>query len=289
MIRIATAIACLLIVTPSFASAPEVSPLPEARPGGDVVVSSSSARLPLNIAVPDRLRPLARPADLIPRPTLRPALDPMPAAILAAAGIGLVTEPFRPSARPDGLVPLDVLGRKRRQGQGICGSRDIQGEPIPNIPGRIRGCGVKNPVRVTSVAGVRLSQPATITCDTAEALSDWVRRAAIPEIGNRGGGLQSLKVAAHYACRTRNNRPGAKISEHGKGRAIDISGFTLADGSTLSVLKGWRDPSVAEAFRNMHKKACGPFGTVLGPNADRYHQDHFHFDTAAYRSGSYCR
>jgi hypothetical protein len=42
-------------------------------------------------------------------------------------------------------------------------------------------------------------------------------------------------------------------------------------------------------MRRAHKTACGPFGTVLGPNADRYHQDHFHFDTARYRSGSYCR
>jgi hypothetical protein len=39
----------------------------------------------------------------------------------------------------------------------------------------------------------------------------------------------------------------------------------------------------------MHKAACGPFGTVLGPNSNRFHQDHFHFDTARYRSGSYCR
>jgi len=39
----------------------------------------------------------------------------------------------------------------------------------------------------------------------------------------------------------------------------------------------------------MHRAACGPFGTVLGPNADRFHQDHFHFDTARHRSGPYCR
>jgi hypothetical protein len=27
----------------------------------------------------------------------------------------------------------------------------------------------------------------------------------------------------------------------------------------------------------------------LGPDADRYHQDHFHLDTASHRSGPYCR
>ncbi|MFC6587279.1 extensin family protein [Sulfitobacter pacificus] len=104
-----------------------------------------------------------------------------------------------------------------------------------------------------------------------------------------GGGLSSLRVAAHYACRTRNNQKGAKLSEHGKGRAIDISGFRLADGSEVSVLKGWNARRYSKAMRRMHKGACGPFGTVLGPKANRFHLDHFHFDTARYRSGSYCK
>ncbi|MDG1449086.1 MAG: extensin family protein [Ascidiaceihabitans sp.] len=37
-----------------------------------------------------------------------------------------------------------------------------------------------------------------------------------------GCGLSGRKVAAHYSYRTRKNKAGAKISEHGKGRAIDI-------------------------------------------------------------------
>ncbi len=60
-------------------------------------------------------------------------------------------------------------------------------------------------------------------------------------------------------------------------------------GTDLSVLRGWRDPAQSKVLKKMHKAACGPFGTVLGPNADKYHQDHFHFDTARYRSGAYCR
>ena len=41
--------------------------------------------------------------------------------------------------------------------------------------------------------------------------------------------------------------------------------------------------------------ACGtaavvtPVGTVLGPESDRFHQDHFHFDTARQRNGPFCR
>ena len=33
----------------------------------------------------------------------------------------------------------------------------------------------------------------------------------------------------------------------------------------------------------------GGFGTVLGPESDQFHQDHFHFDTARHRGGPYCR
>ena len=100
----------------------------------------------------------------------------------------------------------------------------------------------------------------------------------------------SMTVAAHYACRSRNSRRGARLSEHAKGNAIDLSAFTFADGSGVSVLKGWNGaPKDREMLRKMHRSACGPYGTVLGPNSDRFHRDHFHFDVAGYRSGPYCR
>jgi hypothetical protein len=171
----------------------------------------------------------------------------------------------------------------------VCGNRAIRGQEIPPVPGARRGCGIAEPVRITEVAGVRLSTSATVDCPTAQALHDWVVRGAKPAIGRTGGGLRALQVAAHYACRTRNNRPGARISEHGRGRAIDISALVLASGERITVLHGWRSRRSGRILRQMHAAACGPFGTVLGPEADRFHQDHFHFDTARYRSGPYCR
>jgi len=93
----------------------------------------------------------------------------------------------------------------------------------------------------------------------------------------------------HYSCRPRNNQRGAKISEHGRGRAIDIGAFTLKNGVSFSVLRDWNRSKWSDELSKMHRAACGPFGTVLGPRANKYHQDHFHFDTARYRSGSYCK
>ena len=139
---------------------------------------------------------------------------------------------------------------------------------------------------MTAVSGVRLSTPATINMKTARALDKWVTSTAKPAIGRKGGGLVELKVVAHYACRTRNNRRGARLSEHAKGNAIDIAAFRLADGSEISVLHGWRGRD-SGVLRKLHRGACGPFGTVLGPDADRHHQDHFHFDVA--NNGPYCR
>lgn len=195
---------------------------------------------------------------------------------------------------------FDRLKRKKpakRQGKlfskpikkgSACGVPGIEGARIKRVPGRIPGCGVAEPVRITSVGGVVLSQPAVMDCPTAKALYSWINNSVVPAVGRKGGGVRSLKVAAHYACRTRNNRKGARISEHGKGRAIDISAINLNDGSSLTVLKDWRSRN-SKIMREIHKGACGPFGTVLGPQSDRYHQDHFHFDTARYRSGPYCR
>jgi hypothetical protein len=148
-------------------------------------------------------------------------------------------------------------------------------------------CGVRDALAVSEVAGVRLTQTATLTPRAANRLNWYVANVARQEIGNRGGGLVALQVASHYACRTRNSRPGGRLSEHAKGNAIDISAFVLADGTRISVL-GWRGSDGA-LLRRLHRGACGPFGTVLGPEADRHHQDHFHFDVAEYRNGTYCR
>jgi len=45
----------------------------------------------------------------------------------------------------------------------------------------------------------------------------------------------------------------------------------------------------AQFLRRLHKGACGVFGTVLGPEANEAHRDHFHFDLAHRRNSAYCQ
>ncbi|WP_348540443.1 extensin family protein, partial [Roseicyclus marinus] len=206
---------------------------------------------------------------------------------------------LRPSLRPDGLeqrvratATRQIPGRVTQPGSrsgDLCGIPGLVGERLEPITGRSSGCGIAEPVRLRSVDGIALSSPATVNCDTARALQTWVQRSLVPTVGRTGGGVSSLRVVASYACRTRNNQAGARISEHGRGNAIDIAGIGLANGSELTVLSDWGGGRDGRILRDLHRGACGPFGTVLGPNSDRFHRDHFHFDVARYRSGPYCR
>lgn len=169
----------------------------------------------------------------------------------------------------------------------ICGSRTVVGQTIAPVVGR-GACGIANPVRVTSVAGVQLSTPATLNCPTARALEDWVITGAKPAVGRKGGGLETLQVAASYSCRTRSSQRGARLSEHSRGNAIDFSGFTTRDGTRVSLLEDWGTRKNGPTLRKMWRSACGPFGVVLGPESDRFHRDHFHFDISN-KSRPYCR
>ena len=219
----------------------------------------------------------------------RAAAVPIPALeqIVAVAALPSFAS-LRPILRPRRIEQKAMARRDARRKGQVCGDPDLQGDVVGYVPGRLSACGIDEAVRVRSVSGVALSQSALMDCNTAKALKTWTERGAKPALRGTGGGLAGYRVAAHYACRTRNNQRGARISEHGKGRAIDISGFALKDGTQLTVLNDWNSRH-RQALRSMHQAACGPFGTVLGPNSDRFHRDHFHFDTARYRSGPFCR
>jgi hypothetical protein len=264
---------------------------------GVVSPAQPAVRPPGAVAVPALMAPPpARPASLVRQRNPARQVE----VVQAASAFALNRSP-RPSPRPDNLrrrsvvraaamIPTQpdpgaIIGRRG----GLCGDPGIRGEAIAPISARVQGCGIEEPVRVTEVDGVRLSTPATIDCTTARALRSWVSETVRPAVGRLGGGVQSLQVYGHYACRPRNNQKGAKISEHGRGRAIDVGAINLANGASITVLDGWRHNEHGQILRALHRGACGRFGTVLGPEADRFHQNHLHLDTARHRSGSFCR
>ncbi|TMV10056.1 extensin family protein [Ruegeria sediminis] len=235
--------------------------------------------------------PLAHPSHLLAyEPVGGAAMLPGEAsATVAAAPWQEVVISPRPALRPCKFRNF-ALGRERmRQRGAVCGDWTILGETLKSFSGKYRGCGIADPVRVRRVSDVYLSQLALMDCMTAVTLKTWIETTAKPAFADQGGGLKGLRLAGHYSCRTQNNLPRARISEHARGRAIDISAFVLWDGTEITVGNGWNAEDSGDVLRKLHAGACGLFGTVLGPNSDRFHKGHFHFDTARRRSGPLCR
>lgn len=290
------------VARPAEASATAAGPAPETAPAGasDLLRPRPSGRPEGLVEVMSTrgsgLRAPAPAVAVSPRPTIRAdEAARIRRAVIAALATpeplvaldGTLNRSDRPAVRPAIRLAMGARVREGRGG-GLCGRASIGGTPAGAVPGP-GACGIPEAVRITSVSGVALSRPTRMDCTTARALDDWVRTGVIPVVGGRGGGAVRLDVAAGYSCRSRNNRPGARLSEHSFGRAVDVSGLRLANGETISVLRDWGGSADGRLLRAMWRAACGPFGTVLGPESDRHHRDHFHFDTARYRSGPYCR
>ena len=266
-------------IGPAIADAPKTSLRPLPRPALAQAATAvpapvaEAANTAVTIALPDlaRLRPLPRPAD---KTVAEAAVSPELAAATPPPRKGLLGL-IAPRAKPAKRAKASRKG-------SVCGDPSIKGKDLPRITSRTKGCGVESPVSVTSVDGALLSTPATINCETAIALKTWVQKGLRPAFPSTE--VTSLTVVDSYSCRPRNNVRGAKISEHGRGKAIDISGITFANGKTLTVSRNFK------ALRKAYKAGCGIFGTTLGPGSDGYHEDHMHFDTARQRGGgAYCR
>ena len=148
-------------------------------------------------------------------------------------------------------------------------------------------CEVDDVVRLEAIVAkngrrIALTPPATLRCPMAETVIHWVRDDVAAVASDLGAALKSLTVDTSFECRGRNRIAGAKISQHGFGNAVDLRGFTLANGHTVRLT----DPAANKPARErLRQTACTRFTTVLGPGSDGYHEDHIHVDIAERRSG----
>ena len=145
------------------------------------------------------------------------------------------------------------------------------------------GCSTLNTVRLASLRSddgtLGLSNLGPVTCPLASTFAAWARygvgRAAQQILGSE---LVRIETMGSYNCRTIAGTE--RLSAHAQAKAIDVSGFVLADGRRVSVLGDWSEGSTAERqfLRVIHTSACKRFGTVLGPNYNAAHADHLHVE-----------
>ena len=161
----------------------------------------------------------------------------------------------------------------------------VQATPIPAITGPGE-CGAPDVLTLEAIMlpdkrRVAVQPPATMRCSMAEAIANWVRDDVERVLKAQGSPLTAIDNYESYECRGRNNIPGAKMSEHGRGNALDIRAFVLGDKRRI-VLTDYDAPE--DVRKDLRASACGRFTTVLGPGSDGYHESHIHVDLAERRN-----
>ena len=127
---------------------------------------------------------------------------------------------------------------------------------------------------------VALSSSFLASCRLAVAFALFERHALQPAAQAVYG--QAVKRVDHlgsFACRNVYNRENGRRSQHATADALDISGFRLADGRSISVLRDWpKDNQDARFLRQVRDGACDMFSVVLSPDYNAAHRNHFHVD-----------
>lgn len=124
-----------------------------------------------------------------------------------------------------------------------------------------------------------------VTCPVAAALEMWRAKSVEPAAREIfGSELAQIEHLGAYSCRRIYGGSEGAWSEHATGNAIDIAAFVLEDGRRISVLSDWDGPEEgnldddARFLRRVRDDACDVFATVLSPEYNAAHADHFHLD-----------
>lgn len=213
-------------------------------------------------------------------------------ALLALGACQLLPEGESPE-RPRGPASGGTLSRapEARQCLAELGATGARFTPLPDRYAGA-GCSLLNTVEITRLPGDHatfgVSNLGPVACPTAEAFTGWVRygvnRAARIYLGSP---IVQVETMGSYACR--NVAGSARRSAHATAQAIDVSAFLLADGRRVSVLEDWDGGTSAERefLRIVQRSACKRFETVLGPEYNAAHRNHFHLERGG--DGGFCR
>jgi hypothetical protein len=146
-------------------------------------------------------------------------------------------------------------------------------------------CGLTMPLKVTALqnGAVLFNSTQTLDCPMVAELDAWVADVVQPAaLARFGQNVVEIDSMGSYNCRGMNNQIGARLSEHSFGNALDIGGFKLADGRSVTLVHDWwrGDPQTQAFLHDLHNGACGRFSTVLSPGSNPFHYNHIHIDLA---------
>jgi hypothetical protein len=160
-------------------------------------------------------------------------------------------------------------------------------DPEPSRPSVQEGqCSIENPVLLSSLSnGIEVAPASLMACPVAESLARWMSEVVAPEAERQFQSAPTkLLIGTSYQCRDQRN--GAKLSEHALGNGVDVMGFEFAKRVPLTIASQPENSPEATFQSAIQKAACPIFNTVLGPGSDADHGDHLHLDLRQ-RKGDY--
>lgn len=198
---------------------------------------------------------------------------------------------YGPMPSPD-VWSEDKITEAKLQCDNLLSKAIFTFEPLEPI--RKGVCGTPAPIKleaVEAVLTVAVRPGATLNCTTASAFQRWMVEVVQPSAKTHlDTEITGVVNVASYHCRTRYNDPAQRMSQHAFANALDLSAFITSKGTQISLEKSWEGDTPESRFlKEIHAGACEIFGTVLGPEANAAHKNHFHFDMTKRRYGSYCQ
>ena len=149
-------------------------------------------------------------------------------------------------------------------------------------------CGIQSPLALTAITAngrsIPLNAAVTTDCGMATALPGWIGDVDSYLKAHDNTEIKSIDVSTSYDCRNVDHARAGNLSFHAFADALDLMGFVLADGRTVSIDPGFNG-TAAEGRDILHfarDSACTHFMTVLGPDADSFHQNNIHLDLACH-------
>mgnify|MGYP001174961954 CR=1 FL=1 len=126
-------------------------------------------------------------------------------------------------------------------------------------------------------------EPECCSTDACCAILLLQKNAVVKPAAERHFGQPVARIQHYGIFACRNIAGSSRRSQHATANAIDIAGLTLEDGTQISVLNDWDDEGAKGAFlRDLRDGACDLFRSVLGPDYNAAHADHFHLDMGPY-------
>lgn len=144
-------------------------------------------------------------------------------------------------------------------------------------------CVALDRVRVPSGPLLTLAPPSVApSCPVVAATAVWQWQVLQPAAQRIFGvPIREIEHLGSFSCRRIGGGTTGAWSEHATADALDVSGFVLADGRRISVLRDWSDNGEKGRFLRLARDgACRLFATVLSPEYNAAHADHFHLDQA---------